>query len=186
MHSHSLLRIKIHEKKCLGYLYSLVFSCNLSVVGGRSPNRKAIMATRKKKSKTFTKGEVLAIVKAAAEANAKAGIKAFYTDNGAVLLADAIAHAFTIPTLASAGIGNSKSAIEAQARRDFCKKHKARAVTPDKVLRKNTSGRAENALDQRLQSVALQMGLNAKAFYAVRSKSVTGTDESPRVFIVLR
>jgi hypothetical protein len=141
------------------------------------------MATRKKKPTGFTKAEVLAMVKASAQVNAKAGTKAFYTDNGASLLADAIAHAFTIPTLASAGIGNGRGRAEAEARRKFCQTVKAKAVTPDKVLRKNTSGRAENAIDQRLQAVAVLMGLDAKAFYAVRSKPVTA-DESPKVFVI--
>lgn len=143
------------------------------------------MATKKKPSK-FTKAQVLAFVKASAEANKAKGAKAFYTDKGAQMLADAIAHAFTIPTLSSAKITNGQGRAEAQARRDFCKSVGAKALDPSKVLRKNTSGRAENALDQRLQKVAVLLGMNPKAFYAVRSKPVTGTDESPKVFIIMR
>ena len=163
----------------------LHLSCIFTSVRGRSPTERLEMASRKKKPTGFTKAEVLAMVKASAQVNAKAGTKAFYTDNGASLLADAIAHAFTIPTLASAGIGNGRGRAEAEARRKFCQTVKAKSVTPDKVLRKNTSGRAENAIDQRLQAVAVLMGMDAKAFYAVRSKPVTA-DESPKVFVIRR
>ena len=174
----------IHNFSVL-FIAFLHLCCIFTSVRERFPTERVVMATRKKKPTGFTKAEVLAMVKASAQANAKAGTKAFYTDNGASLLADAIDHAFTIPTLASAGIGNSKARAEAEARRDFCRKNKAKAITPDKVLRKNTSGRAENAIDQRLQAVAVLMGLNAKAFYAIRSKPVTA-DESPRIYIVRR
>lgn len=143
------------------------------------------MATKKKPSK-FTKAQILAFVKASAEANAKAGSKSNYTDKGAQNLADAISHALTIPTLASAGLGNSKSKTEAQARRDFCKSVGAKALAPNSVMRKNTSGRAEAGLDQRLQTVAVLMGLAPKAFYAVRTKPNKGAGDDPKVFIIMR
>lgn len=144
--------------------------------------RKVVMATKKVRRK-YTKGEILAIVKASAEVNKAKGAKAFYTDKGAETLAGAIEKALTLPTLASAGIGNGKG--EGSARREFCRKVKATAVDPNKVLRSNTSARPENAIDQRLMKVAVLMGLNPKAFYAVRT-TATNDPKEPKVFIICR
>lgn len=141
------------------------------------------MATKKAKRTNYTKADILAIVKASAETNKAKGAKAFYTDKGAETLASAIEKALTLPTLTSAGIGNGKG--EGSARREFCRKMKATAIDPNKVLRSNTSARPENAIDQRLMKVAVLMGMNAKAFYAVRS-TATNDPKEPKVFIVCR
>lgn len=141
------------------------------------------MASRKVRRSPMTKADILAIVKASADTNKAKGAKAFYTDKGAEMLANAIAKALTLPTLASAGIGNGKT--EGSARREFCRKNKATALDADKVLRSNTSARPENAIDQRLMSIAKLMGMDAKAFYAVRS-TATNDPKVPKVYIVCR
>lgn len=139
--------------------------------------------TKQVKRTKMTKAEILAIVKASAETNKAKSAKAFYTDKGAETLMNAIAKALTLPTLASAGIGNGKG--EGEARRKFCRQNKAIAVDPNKVLRLNNSARPENAIDQRLMKVAVLMGMNPKAFYAVRS-TPTNSDKEPKVYIVCR
>lgn len=141
------------------------------------------MASRKVKKSKFTKDEILAIVKMSSETNKTNSVKSHYTDNGAQKLADAIAHAFTIPTLSSVGITNAKS--QGNARREFCKNVGATLLDPSKVMRSNTSSRPENGLDQRLMIVAGLMGLDAKTFYAVRSVP-TNSPKQAKVFIVRR
>lgn len=144
---------------------------------------------------TVTKSAIMAHIATARQARLARGVKANYHDNGAERLAEAIVRAFAIPTLTEAGLAKrgkpmSKALPDAEARREFATKQKARLVSVSDILGEGQNGtiihnRPENNLHGRLASIAKAMGLNAKTFYPVRSEAVRD-GEVPQVFIVRR
>jgi hypothetical protein len=125
-----------------------------------------------------------AVVKAG-EVNSVRGVKSFYRDGGAKVLAKAVAKALVSPTLSSADITTSKNVTMAKSRRDFARTIKAIALDGDTVLRKNTSDRTENAFHIRLRGIETVLELPENTLYAVRANSYK-VGEKSEVFIVRR
>lgn len=149
----------------------------------RSQNKTVSTTTQK-----VTVTAVMAHLATSRKANLASGSKGNYTDNGAKVLAKAIARAYAMPTMASKGIGTGKSRIEAEARRDFAKSHKATLVNVSDIVHANKSGeivhdRPENLVRIRLATIAKAMGLPADTFYAIRATAYAKSD-IPQVFIV--
>lgn len=145
---------------------------------------------QKPSQKAFTMAQIMSAVTHASKANSVRGVKSFYRDGGAKVLAKAVAKALIIPTLASEGITtqaglnpDEATRIMAQRRRDFARRHKAIAVNGDEVLLKNTTDRTENAIRIRLRGIEEVMGLPANTFYAVRANAYRQGEKSD-VFIV--
>lgn len=139
-------------------------------------------------SAKVTKSAILAHLRTARTANLSKGSKGYFTDEGAELLASAIAKASTLPTLASAGITTSKSREMASARRDFAISKKAILIDFSLVLAPNKEGeithdRPENTIRARIFSIAKAMGLPQDTFYPVRASSYK-VGELPMVYIV--
>lgn len=136
-----------------------------------------------KARKKFTLAFIVSAVRNSAGANSEKQVKQFYTDKGAEILAKAIAKAFTLPTLSSEDI--STDASESKARREFAKRHKASLIDADKVLRKNTTDRTENAIRARLESVATSLNIPQDTLYAVRATPYRKGEKS-KVYVVLK
>lgn len=137
-----------------------------------------------------TKSAVLAHLATARKANLGKSVKGYYTDEGAKLLATAIARATAIPTMSSEGITTDNSRAMAKARRDFAKSKKATLVNFSDILGENKEGeithdRPENTVRARLFSIARAMGLPQDTFYAVRSESYR-EGETPQAYIVCK
>ena len=136
----------------------------------------------------MTKAGVLALIKSASVANKGKGVKAFYTDKGAEILATAVVRASALPTMASAGVTTGKGKNDAKARRDFARSHRATLVNFSDILGVGKGGeithdRPENTVRVRLQSLAKAMGLPADTFYAVRAEAYKA-GETPKAYIV--
>ena len=151
------------------------------------------MATKVIKSakpKSLTMAQIMSAVVKAGEVNSVRGVKSFYRDGGAKVLAKAVAKALALPTLASEGITTENgidpdySALTmAKRRREFARNHKAIAVNGDEVLRKNTSDRTENAIRIRLRGIETVLGLPVNTLYAIRANAYK-VGEKSEVFIV--
>jgi hypothetical protein len=103
------------------------------------------MATKKRKADAT---KVVALEKklvAKSQRNGKAQVKKFYTDNGAKILAEAIAVAMTLPTM-------PKGLASGEEMRQWCIANNAPSVQRNTVCKKATNYRADNAMRQRLQS----------------------------------
>lgn len=139
-------------------------------------------------SAKVTKSAVMAHLATARKANLTKSVKGYFTDEGAEILATAVARASALPTLSSAGISTDKSKVVAQARRDFAVSHKATLVDFADILAPNKDGeithdRPENTVRARLFSMARAMGLPQDTFYAVRA-SAYAEGELPKVYII--
>lgn len=146
------------------------------------------MATKVIKSakpKSLTMAQIMSAVVKAGEVNSVRGVKSFYRDGGAKVLAKAVAKALVSPTLSSADITTSKNVTMAKSRRDFARTIKAIALDGDTVLRKNTSDRTENAFHIRLRGIETVLGLPENTLYAIRANSYK-VGEKSEVFIVRR
>ena len=146
------------------------------------------MATKVIKSakpKSLTMAQIMSAVVKAGEVNSVRGVKSFYRDGGAKVLAKAVAKALVSPTLSSADITTSKNVTMAKSRRDFARTIKAIALDGDTVLRKNTSDRTENAFHIRLRGIETVLELPENTLYAVRANSYK-VGEKSEVFIVRR
>lgn len=147
--------------------------------------------TKKVTVPKMTMGAVMAHLKTARNANiTQKRSKGYYTDNGAKVMAKAIARATNIDPMSSKKITTENSQIMAKRRREFAKANKASLVNVSDILAPNKGGeithfRPENDVRSRLASIAKAMGLPADTFYAVRAeKYVEG--ETPKVYIVLK
>lgn len=146
------------------------------------------MATKVIKSakpKSLTMAQIMSAVVKAGEVNSVRGVKSFYRDGGAKVLAKAVAKALVSPTLSSADITTSKNVTMAKSRRDFARTIKAIALDGDIVLRKNTSDRTENAFHIRLRGIETVLELPENTLYAIRANSYK-VGEKSEVFIVRR
>lgn len=146
------------------------------------------MATKVIKSakpKSLTMAQIMSAVVKAGEVNSVRGVKSFYRDGGAKVLAKAVAKALVSPTLSSADITTSKNVTMAKSRRDFARTIKAIALDGDTVLRKNTSDRTENAFHIRLRGIETVLELPENTLYAIRANSYK-VGEKSEVFIVRR
>lgn len=123
---------------------------------------------KSKKAKVFTLAEVMSAVIKSGEVNSAKGVKSFYRDNGAKSLASAVSKALASPSLSEKGISTDKGTTMAKLRREFATSVKATALDGDKVLRKNTTDRTENAFRIRLRGVESVLGLPEFTLYAVR------------------
>lgn len=137
------------------------------------------------KSKNLTMAQIMSAVIKAGEVNSVKGVKSFYRDGGAKVLASAVAKAMKSPTLSSADITTSKSIQMAKLRREFARSIRANALDGDIVLRKNTSDRTENAFHIRLRGIESVLGLPENTLYAVRANAYK-VGEKSEVFIVRR
>lgn len=142
------------------------------------------------KPKAMTMAVIMSAVTKASEVNSTKGVKSFYRDGGAKVLAKAVAKALALPTLSSEGITTENginpdySALTmAKRRREFARTHKAIAVNGDEVLRKNTSDRTENAIRIRLRGIEAVLGLPEFTLYAIRANAYK-VGEKSEVFIV--
>jgi hypothetical protein len=146
------------------------------------------MATKVIKSakpKSLTMAQIMSAVVKAGEVNSVRGVKSFYRDGGAKVLAKAVAKALVSPTLSSADITTSKNVTMAKSRRDFARTIRAIALDGDTVLRKNTSDRTENAFHIRLRGIETVLELPENTLYAIRANSYK-VGEKSEVFIVRR
>jgi hypothetical protein len=135
------------------------------------------------KSKNLTMAQIMSAVIKAGEVNSSNGVKSFYRDGGAKVLAKSVAKAMKSPEMSSVGITTDGSREMAKLRREFAKSVKAIAVDGDEVLRKNTSDRTENAIRIRLRGVESVLGLPENTLYAIRANSYK-VGEKSEVFIV--
>ena len=156
----------------------------------QKPSPKATKVVKSTQPKSFTMAQIMSAVTSASKANSVKGVKSFYRDGGAKVLAKAVAKAMTIPTLASEGIHtingidpDESIRIMAQRRRDFARRHKAIAVNGDEVLLKNTTDRTENAIRIRLRGIEQVLGLPENTFYAVRANAYRKGEKSD-VYVV--
>ena len=143
------------------------------------------MASSPKPKKAITMAIIMSAVNNAGAVNSTKGVKSFYRDGGAKVLAKAVAKALVSPTLSSADITTSKNVTMAKSRRDFARTIKAIALDGDTVLRKNTSDRTENAFHIRLRGIETVLGLPENTLYAIRANSYK-VGEKSEVFIVRR
>lgn len=149
---------------------------------GSVNSKKAKVSTRAKK---WTFAQIVSAVRKTSEINRRSNNRPNRTDKGMEILAQAVAKSYTFPTLTKEGIGMSKP--EAQARRDFAKRHKATLIEPSKVLGDSDTPRTENAIRIRLQTMEKAMGLPVGTFVAVRqTPSQRGSTEKSKVFVVRR
>jgi hypothetical protein len=145
----------------------------------------ATKVIKSSKPKSLTMAQIMSAVVKAGEVNSVRGVKSFYRDGGAKVLAKAVAKALVSPTLSSADITTSKNVTMAKSRRDFARTIRAIALDGDTVLRKNTSDRTENAFHIRLRGIETVLGLPENTLYAIRANSYK-VGEKSEVFIVRR
>lgn len=148
----------------------------------------ATKSAKVKSAITLDKGAIMAHLATGANANRSKGVKPFYTNKGAEVLASALVRASKLPTMASEGVVVDKSKESAKARRDFCRKHRATLIDFAVIIGENKEGeithdRPENTVRARLQSIAKAMGLPADTFYAVRAEKYQ-VGETPKAYIV--
>lgn len=146
-----------------------------------APNRAKGKSTTSKSVGVTPRERKGAIVKALGKASVK-GAKAFYTDKGAEVLADAIAKAEKLPTLGKAGIGTENSKSEALRRREYCQSIGAPLLSAASILHANKNGevthaRPENTVRARVRSVMKALGKNADTVVVVRAEKYDGTAE---------
>lgn len=146
-----------------------------------APNRAKGKSTTSKSVGVTPRERKGAIVKALGRASVK-GAKAFYTDKGAEVLADAIAKAEKLPTLGKAGIGTENSKSEALRRREYCQRIGAPMLSAADILHPNKNGevthaRPENTVRARVRSVMKALGKNADTIVVVRADKYDGTAE---------
>ena len=149
----------------------------------KSAPKKATKVVSTTKPKAITMAVIFSAVKKAGEVNSTLGVKSFYRDGGAKVLAKAVAKALASPTMTSAEITTSKSVQMAKLRREFALSVRAIPLDGDTVLRKNTSDRTENAFHIRLRGIETVLGLPTNTLYAIRANSYK-VGEKSEVFIV--
>ena len=145
--------------------------------------KKATKVVSTTKPKAITMAVIMSAVVKAGEVNSTKGVKSFYRDGGAKVLAKAVAKALGSPTMTSAEITTSKSVQMAKLRREFALSVRAIPLDGDTVLRKNTSDRTENAFHIRLRGIETVLGLPTNTLYAIRANSYK-VGEKSEVYIV--
>ena len=145
--------------------------------------KKATKVVSTTKPKSLTMAQIMSAVVKAGEVNSTKGVKSFYRDGGAKVLASAVAKAMKSPEMSSVGITTDGSREMAKLRREFATSVKATSVNGDDVLRKNTSDRTENAIRIRLRGIEAVLGLPEFTLYAIRANAYK-VGEKSEVFIV--
>lgn len=137
------------------------------------------------KEKTYTMAVIFSAVTTAGKVNGKKGVKSFYTNDGAKLLAKAIAKAMNSDAMTDYDVTTSKSVPMAKRRRELAKTLHALALDGNDILLKNTTDRTENAFHMRLRSIEKVLGLGSESLYAIRANSYKKGEKSP-VYILRR